>query len=113
MQRTATLTAITHDGKDLYLLGRTAPIIKVREAFQKLKGLEWHEKYAVVVYQESDAVATERKFRTEAQWKEVQASHVEAKKKFDAHQENLRRKPKPLPSPQELFKVMHPEKPKK
>lgn len=64
MPRSAILTAITHDGKDILLAGRTKPLTEVRRMFQDIRGTEHHKDYRSVSYQESDGMEQVRHFRT-------------------------------------------------
>lgn len=79
MARTATLTAIKHDGTDVLILGKSTPFLKVREEWKRLKAVaateESHSDYKEIQYQESDGHAELRRYRTPAD----QKKHIAAR----------------------------------
>lgn len=52
--RTAKTLALTHDGKEILLSGKTVPIVEQLTAFRQLRCAQAHAEYAEVSYQESD-----------------------------------------------------------
>lgn len=72
--RTATTLAITHDGKEVLLAGRTVGLLDQKELVKKIRhsegGARFHKEYASLTYQESDGHVQEFRFLSPAQHEE-------------------------------------------
>ena len=62
--RTATITAKTHSGAWKLLANRDVAVEEQRKAFKELAGSRTHAEFSLVIFQGSDEVARQARFRT-------------------------------------------------
>lgn len=99
MPRTAKTLAITHDGKDELLYGKTVSLITQKEKLRAFRGLRVHEKYQEVSYQESDGHEQVYRFITpELHAKRLKQNEAD-QKAFDAAEQARAGTTKPAAKP--------------
>src|SRR5438309_313139 len=87
--RTAITLGKTHDGKWEMLADPGVPMLKQFEDFRRQRGLTSHDKYSLLVYQESDSEAQEIRLRSPAEQKahdERRAAEADASQKLSKEQ---------------------------